>query len=824
MTSRSTVWAQTLGRTANTFFFFFTSMYCLLTYSPFAYEQFIQPHVIAWLSNFVLLFADLYWLAWSMTALTLVPYLRSVEALGTPGATSPRIRVAAWAYLAVAAAVGVFIAVHGVLPGGDDRGRSLTLAFGALVPLFWLAALDHAAGNRRIAGTAADRRPPSLQRVCFVTAVFVWAIYAVLAIVRLPAAGGLLTSAGGLAIGLAMSAVAHLTAFAILFLALTAIVAIASRLPRSSVWERWLRLALWSVGGALVLQRVVFTPIAVGGEASWLLAATMAAALVFTIAGIARLHAGAVASRGAALATLVVLPIAAFAALSVVTTFDWGFMLQKLSALAVAIVAFSAFATLIRSRHAIDATRREMALPIAAMVGVAVSAVAAPRLSAWTNDPRLDPSFALDAYSAGDPSFRLLRQFLDRSQTLQRDARFFAYLRANSSIKSAMAPVPIDFVDGFHAPDSRPDIFLFLIDSLRRDYVAPYNPAVTFTPALAEFARDSYVFDRAFTRYGGTGLAVPSIWAGSLLIHKQYVTPFAPANALAKLLDAEGYRRAVSFDHITDELFGFPDGSTILDRNLPEMTHTLCGTLEQLRGDIEAHQGDARPLFAHTRPLDLHIGNTRLATVPAGESYPGFFEPYAARVHRIDRCFGEFVTFLKQTGRYHRSIIVVLSDHGDSLGEGLRWGHGYTVFPEVIRIPLMIHLPPSMRERFVADPTRVSFATDVTPTLYALLGQSPRRPRTAAGSPLFADRQHRLDDRTSESYLVASSYGAVYGLVQQNGRRLYIADAIEGRDYLFDLGSSGADGRIGLTDADRQSSREIIRRQVADLAAWYGVR
>jgi len=824
VTPRSTAWAQTIGRAANSFFFLFTSIYCLLTYSPFAYEQFIQPHVIAWLSNFVLLFADLYWLALSITALTLVPYLRSDETPAMASRWSRRVRAAAWAYLAAAAVVGAFITARGVLPGGDDRGRSLTLALAALVPLFWLGALDHAAGHRRAGRATTDGRSPSLQRVCFLTAVFVWGTYAALAIVRMQSAGGLIASAGALAIGVAMSAAAHLTAFAILFLALAAIVAIAARLPRSSAWERGLRLALWSIGAALVLQRVVFTPIAVGGEASWLLAVAMAAALVFTIAGMARLHAGAAASPRAAVATLLVLPIAAFAALRVVTTFDWGFMLQKLSALAVAAVAFSAFGILIRSRRAFEAARREVALPIAAMVVFAMSAVAAPRLSAWANDPRLDPTFALDAYSAGDPSFRLLRQFLDRNQTLQRDARFFAYLRANSSIKATMAPVPIDFVSGFHAPGSRPDIFLFLIDSLRRDYVAPYNPAVTFTPALAEFARDSYVFDRAFTRYGGTGLAVPSVWAGSLLIHKQYVTPFAPANALAKLLDAEGYRRAVSFDHITDELFGFPDGSTILDRNIPEMTHTLCGTLDQLRGDIEAHHADERPLFAHTRPLDLHIGNTRLAGVPAGESYPGFFGPYAARVRRLDRCFGEFVAFLKQTGRYDRSIIVVLSDHGDSLGEGLRWGHGYTVFPEVVRIPLLIHLPPSMRERFAADTTRVSFATDVTPTFYALLGQSPTRPRMAAGSPLFADQQHRLDNRISESFLVASSYGAVYGLVQQNGRRLYIADAIEGRDYLFDLGVSGADTRIGLTDAERQSSRELLQNQVADLAGWYGRR
>ena len=76
-----------------------------------------------------------------------------------------------------------------------------------------------------------------------------------------------------------------------------------------------------------------------------------------------------------------------------------------------------------------------------------------------------------------------------------------------------------------------------LVDSLRRDYLSPYNPKVTFTPATQAFAEESVVFERAFTRYGATGLSVPALWAGGMLLHKQYIKPFAPMNALEKLLD-----------------------------------------------------------------------------------------------------------------------------------------------------------------------------------------------------------------------------------------------------------------------------------------------
>lgn len=70
--------------------------------------------------------------------------------------------------------------------------------------------------------------------------------------------------------------------------------------------------------------------------------------------------------------------------------------------------------------------------------------------------------------------------------------------------------------------------------------------------------------------------------------------------------------------------------------------------------------------------------------------------------------------------------------------------------------------------------------------------------------------------------MVASSYGAVYGLVRHNGRRLYIADAIEGRDAIYDLTPGAGDARLGMTDAERQANRALIREQIADLAQWYG--
>jgi hypothetical protein len=507
-----------------------------------------------------------------------------------------------------------------------------------------------------------------------------------------------------------------------------------------------------------------------------------------------------------------------------VATFDWEFMLQKLTTLVFWLVAFAFIQAWVSDRRPRRALWVAPALVLALFAG---GQLILPRVHALGPGARVSAEFALDGYAAVDPSFRIGRDTLG-SGTTGDAAAFYTYLRANAEIQSnAIEPVSIDFVDAWSHKNHRPPhLFVFIIDSLRRDYLAAYNGAVTFTPAFDAFAADSFVFRRAFSRYAGTGLAVPAICAGAMLFHKQYVTPFAPTNALEKLVAAKGYRRLITEDHITDELFAASAGTIGLDHPIPEMLHTFCRTMGELSAHLEGDSSGA-PLFVMTRPLDLHIGNIASATTPAGEAYPGFYGPYASRVRRIDACFGEFVATLKRAGLYDDSIIVVTSDHGDSLGEGQRWGHGFTAFPEVLRIPLMIHVPAARRSGLSADLTRLSFSTDITPTLYTLLGEPPSadRPRGTRdllmGASLFVDPSADLSWRRRESYLIASSYGPVFGLLSQNGRRLYVADGVESREYAYDLHPDGTDLRTDITDAERDANHREIRAQLADLAAWY---
>src|SRR6201988_4814412 len=105
-------------------------------------------------------------------------------------------------------------------------------------------------------------------------------------------------------------------------------------------------------------------------------------------------------------------------------------------------------------------------------------------------------------------------------------------------------------------------------------------------------------------------------------------------------------------------------------------------------------------------------------------------------VHWVDSCLGGFFGYLKQHGLYDDSVIIIASDHGDATGEFGRISHSTSIWPEIMRVPLIIHLPVKLREHLVHDDGRLSTLTDIAPTLYYLLGHRPIRQNPLYGRPL----------------------------------------------------------------------------------------
>ena len=253
------------------------------------------------------------------------------------------------------------------------------------------------------------------------------------------------------------------------------------------------------------------------------------------------------------------------------------------------------------------------------------------------------------------------------------------------------------------------------------------------------------------------------------------------------------------------------------------MDTDLCQNLSSLEAHIDSRTS-SHPLFAYLAPMNVHILNTRTGSTTPREDYPGFFAPYASRLQRLDRCFGEFVNYLERKKLLEESIIILTSDHGDSLGTDGRWGHEFYLFPENLRVPLIVQVPSRHRASFTTDLGRLAFLNDIAPSLLALLGYEVPDLGSSLGAPLFVASDQAPVPRRRDAFVVMSSYGSSYGLLRRNGRSLYMVDLVNRKEAALTLDRDPLGEPVAATEALRRLSRRAILDGLADIAQLFGLR
>ena len=820
------------GRLFFTAFVLLTAIYGLLAYLPFTFHQIVQGGLLPWLSTFAVYHPLLFWLVLGILAAALL--------------SEDRGRRPVWLFLAVHGVAAVLLTVRPVLAHASNGTSSLLLAAGSLVSILWLAALEWSTCYREVEWPeATERALPRLMHPAWQSALLLAFAYAGVVWIRELVLRKSAPVARLQIAELVRSLDAHLVVFAGAFAGAVLLCLLSGLFRRSGLWEFLLFAGAAIAAVSQVLARVIFPTVSFEGTLAQAFAVWVAFALVvFWTALSARLAAtGAWASTGLELLLLplvfwfgnqrwprrvvmaVGLPVLLLAAYLVTVNaaaMDWNYVAQKSSALMLWLITFAVIYRLSPEGVASARTVPLLLLGALAVLGCHKVLLASEGhlLAAMAAGSR-EIRDSEERYAALNPSYQLLRDMLAKPRV---DSGYYQFLNRNTNISRAVRvdPAEVRLTSSIRPASAPPlpNIFLFVVDSMRRDYLSPYNERVTFTPSIARFARESTVMRNAFTRYGGTGLSEPSIWSGSMLVHKQYVTPFHPMNSLEKLLDGLGYTKYISVDTILRAILEADPDTVELDRGVQNMNYDFGRSLKDLAGKLEQADGH-RPVFAYTQPQNLHISviNRASRSVPAKESYPGFDAPYASRMCRVDQAFGDFIQFLKQRGLYDNSIVILTADHGDSLGEDGRWGHAYSLYPEVLRIPLLIHLPDRMRAGLWVDPRSVVFSTDITPSLYYLLGQRPIANNELYGRPLFTASAAEQNPYRRDDLLVASSYAPVYGILHR-GRELYVSDAVHYREYLFNLDESGS-GSGDSSPAVQARYRELIRSGIGAVHRFY---
>jgi choline-sulfatase len=279
----------------------------------------------------------------------------------------------------------------------------------------------------------------------------------------------------------------------------------------------------------------------------------------------------------------------------------------------------------------------------------------------------------------------------------------------------------------------RPNVFLVTIDTLRADHVHCYGYQRVETPAMDALAKDGFRFAQAFTPSPITNSSHTSILTGLLpSTHgvTDFAVPLSPAHPTwAELLRKQGYHTAAFIGAVILDSKSLAPG---LDRgfdfydNFPERSPTKSRrdrverrgmvVVQHAEGWLSAHPNGAHFVWVHL--YDPH--DPYEPPAPYSQIYKDHL--YDGEIAYADSALGTLIAYLKKHALYENSLIVVVGDHGEGLGEHHEDTHGIFLYDSTTHVPLIVKLPAG-RE---ADKAKVVDAqvrtTDILPTVLDLLG------------------------------------------------------------------------------------------------------
>jgi len=280
---------------------------------------------------------------------------------------------------------------------------------------------------------------------------------------------------------------------------------------------------------------------------------------------------------------------------------------------------------------------------------------------------------------------------------------------------------------------SQPDVYLVTIDTLRADHVHCYGYERVQTPTLDGLAKDGIRFAQAFTPSPITNTSHTTILTG-LLPSSHGVTDFAVPLAAthptwAELLKKKGYHTAAFIGAIILDSKSLAPG---LDRgfdfydNFPEhpLTKSRFGRVERRGMDVVQHAEkwmNAHPAGQHFVWVHLYDPHDPYEPPPPySQTYKDHL--YDGEIAYADSALANFLAYLKKLGRYENSVIVVVGDHGEGLGEHHEDTHGIFLYDSTTHVPLIVKLPSRSNAAKVVD-AQVR-TTDILPTVLDLLHAS----------------------------------------------------------------------------------------------------
>jgi choline-sulfatase len=295
------------------------------------------------------------------------------------------------------------------------------------------------------------------------------------------------------------------------------------------------------------------------------------------------------------------------------------------------------------------------------------------------------------------------------------------------------------------------NLLVVTLDTTRADRLGCYGRAGGTTPHLDALAARGLRFAHAVTVAPVTLPSHATIFTG--LIPPRHGVRInsedrldASQVTLAEALSAKGYETAAFVSSfVLDARFGLDQGFATYDDRVATATGAAFaqGTNERAGPATTdaalawlGRRDAKRPFFAWVHYFDAHAPYAPPA--PFAARFPE--APYDGEIAAVDAEVGRLLEALDRAGLRERTLVVVVGDHGESLGQHGEATHGHFVYRSVMDVPFIVANPRLVPVPAVVDGGVVSTA-DVTPTVLDLLGAKDDRARD--GVSLAAERPDR---------------------------------------------------------------------------------
>ncbi|MCC6557570.1 MAG: sulfatase-like hydrolase/transferase [Polyangiaceae bacterium] len=296
-----------------------------------------------------------------------------------------------------------------------------------------------------------------------------------------------------------------------------------------------------------------------------------------------------------------------------------------------------------------------------------------------------------------------------------------------------LAPAPAPAPAGAGAPPIPPDlnVVLITVDTLRWDLGYAGNPR-PLSPSLDALAARSTIFERAYSLASYTGKSI-----GPMLIGKYgsethrnwgHFNKFSEEDTfVSERLKRAGITPPSVHGHRYFGKFGGLDrGFDVVDLTAapPENaawdvdnTATSPALTDAAIEVLKKHGASRFFLWVHY--LDPHADYLKHADVPSfGTSQRDLYD---GEVAFTDKHIGRLLDHIAAAPWAKRTAIVVTSDHGEAFGEHRMFRHGFELWEELVRVPLIVHVPGAPPSRVAARRSLI----DLVPTILGLQRVDP---------------------------------------------------------------------------------------------------